>query len=217
MKSVSAIIFDMDGVLANTMPIHFQTQHQALKEVGIDIAMSEIEANAGVPTKEMYQKFKEEKGLDFDIEKAFQRKIFLVNSFFRKEVEPIPGVVDLINQIQKAGFKIGLATSSPRETAEIILKTIRIHHYFEIITSFEDITKGKPDPEIFLLAAKKLGVNPEECVVVEDTRAGVTSAKAAGLKCVAFRNHHSGNQDLSQADLVIENFENLEIDQIKNL
>jgi beta-phosphoglucomutase-like phosphatase (HAD superfamily) len=97
---------------------------------------------------------------------------------------------------------------------QYVLRKLEITRLFDSIISAEDVAHGKPDPEIFLTSAKRLKVSPAECLVVEDARLGVEAAKEAGMKCLGYRNPHSGNQDLSKADIVTDNFFSLDVQKL---
>ena len=109
------------------------------------------------------------------------------------------------------GYKIGLGSSSVRPMVNNVLTRFGIIEYFDALTTGDEVEHSKPDPTIYLLAAKKLGVNPADCTVVEDAASGVKAAKAAGMQCIAVRNPNSGQQDLSLADKIIDKYEEIHI------
>ena len=102
--------------------------------------------------------------------------------------------------MQISRFKVGLASSSRRQAIDLILQRLKLSGWFEATVSGEEVAVGKPDPEIFLTCAAKLGVKPEHCIVLEDSSPGIAGAKSASMKTIGFANPNSGNQDLSQAD-----------------
>ena len=112
---------------------------------------------------------------------------------------------------------MGLASSNNEDAVEAIKNKFGLDKYIEVFTNGEAVTKGKPHPEIFLLTAGQLGLKPEECLVIEDSRNGVLAAKAAGMKCVGFRNKNSGVQDLSEADLIVGSYKELTMEAMANL
>lgn len=124
--------------------------------------------------------------------------------FKNSQLIAIEGIPQLIEQLKDSGIKLGLASSSSREFIEMILKSLNIIDKFDVILSGEEVKKGKPAPDVFLKTADLLGVNPCDCIVLEDSEHGITAAKAAGMKCIAYENPNSGNQDLSLADAVVK-------------
>lgn len=114
-------------------------------------------------------------------------------------------------------YLLALASSNNRKIVDSIMDRFDLSKYIKVSISGEDVLKGKPNPEIFLKAAKKLDVKPSNCVVIEDAFAGVQAAKAAGMKCIGYKNLNSGKQDLSDADLIVESFSELSLDCIKKL
>jgi HAD superfamily hydrolase (TIGR01509 family) len=111
-------------------------------------------------------------------------------------------------------IKLAVASSSHKRMIEYVLKKLEIIDFFDSIVGAEDIDRSKPDPEIFLMSAKRLNVKPEECIVVEDSKLGVEAAKKAGMKCLGYFNPSSGKQDLSKADFVADDFCKLDIQKL---
>ena len=128
-----------------------------------------------------------------------------------EKLEPVTGIPGLLAEIKDAGLKLGLASSSGRDFIEIVLTKLDILDYFDVIVSGEEVEKSKPDPDIFLKTAGNLGVNPEDCLVIEDSRHGVKAAILAGMKCIGFRNPNSGTHDLSLADAVVHSITDIHI------
>jgi HAD superfamily hydrolase (TIGR01509 family) len=125
----------------------------------------------------------------------------------------MPGIVELLEYLNKSDIKTALASSSSIEVINIFISKVGLGHYFQQTISGDSVKRGKPDPDIFIHAAKELQEEPEDCIVIEDSANGVKAAKLAGMKCVGFRNANSGDQDLTLADMVIDDFRevNLEI------
>ena len=112
---------------------------------------------------------------------------------------------------------IAIASSSPREFIEAVVKKIGIDQYFKILVSGEEIERSKPEPDIFLKAATLLNVSPTECLVVEDSKSGTIAAKKAGMKCIGYQNVNSGNQDLSNADFIVNDIKEIDIRKVSKL
>jgi beta-phosphoglucomutase len=177
-----AAIFDMDGTLVHTEPIHQQSWIRAMGEVGIDLDVAYYDAHmSGRPGLETTREL-----FGFTPEQAEEMLRRLTTVFWELaagNVEPLPGVRALLTKI--AHIPKGVATSAHRHSAARMLEELGLIDYFGAIVTADDITKGKPEPDIFLVAAERFGVDPERCVVFEDAIAGVTAAKAAGMYCAA--------------------------------
>jgi beta-phosphoglucomutase family hydrolase len=177
-----AAIFDMDGTLVHTEPLHQQSWIKAMGEVGIDIDVAHYDTHfSGRPGRETTQRLF---GFTPEQAEAMSRRVTSVFwELAAGNVEPLSGVRAFLTKI--ADIPKGVATSARRHSAARMLEELGLIDYFGAIVTADDIAKGKPDPEIFLLAAKRLDVDPERCVVFEDSIAGVTAAKAAGMYCAA--------------------------------
>ncbi|MFK9092189.1 HAD family hydrolase [Bacillus salipaludis] len=199
------VIFDMDGVIIDSEPLHFQVDQLVMRKLGVFISHEELEQFVGMTNPEMWAQLKWKYNLSEDVDKIIDFQLSTkIKLLEESHIEPIEGVVDLIRQLKINKIKIGLASSSPRRFIETVLNKFHIIHYFDCIVSGEEVPKGKPAPDIYRKAAELVGVNESECTVIEDSRNGVLSAKAACMKCIGFRNPNSGNQDLSGADMIVE-------------
>lgn len=206
------IIFDMDGVLVNSEPIHFECEKRTFKSLSIDVDSTQQEVYVGMSQIEMWRSIKIKYGVNLSIEELISLhyeslyKAFLQNETLR----PIDGVDNLINMAKNCNFKLAVASSSPKKLIEIILKKIGLINDFNIIVSGEEVRKGKPHPDIFLKTCKDMGVSPKSAIVIEDSRNGVLAAKSGGITCVGYHNPCSGKQDLSEADICISNYKEIQ-------
>jgi HAD superfamily hydrolase (TIGR01509 family) len=133
-----------------------------------------------------------------------------------KGVETLPDVHELLQQLNSAGVPLALATSSRKQKMELVMHTADLYDYFEAFVTGEEVQKGKPDPQIFQLAANRLGMPAARCVVVEDTVSGIRAAKAAGMACVAITSTHN-EEELQAADLLIDHFRTLRLHDLRKL
>ncbi len=215
---IKAVIFDMDGVISDTEPFHKISGKKNFKRIGISVTNKYLETFAGTRFQEYTRRIVKEKTgkelTDDDIQEMFKQKWEIMMELI-KDVKPISGVVDIIKFLHNKGFKLAVASSSLKKYVHFILKKLRINEYFDIVVCGDEIKKSKPDPDIFLVAAKKLGMKQEECIVIEDTRNGVLAAKAAGMKCIGFISKHSGHQDLSLADVKVSSMKNITMELIR--
>ncbi|MDF2985937.1 MAG: HAD-superfamily hydrolase, subfamily variant 3 [Eubacterium sp.] len=207
---IKAFIFDMDGVIIDSEPLHFQSDKLVMKEFGIDIPDSELMKFVGVTNPKMWADLIKSYNLGASIEKLLEiQNKYKRELFGQGTLQAISGIPELISDLKERNILLGLASSSSREFIEMILKNLNIYDYFDIVISGEEVKNSKPAPDIFLKAAEGLGVKPSECIVLEDSGHGVNAAKAAGMKCIAFKNPSSGNQDLSLADCLVCTLEKL--------
>ena len=210
---IKAIIFDLDGVIANTQQYHAQIESEILNRFGIKISLEEVTKRfAGVRTKDFLKSLLEEKKVDFNIDDIMTEKRQRINYVCSKELKSIPGVVDLIKAIYDAGLRLAVASASSDDFVRMVLEKLEIIKYFSIVVSADEVGKGKPNPDVFLLAAQKLLVSPEDCVVIEDSYNGMQAAKAAGMKCIGLTNDKT-----APANLIISSFDEININIIKNL
>ena len=181
-----AYIFDVDGVLIDTMEVHFQCYKQALHEVNVPIDKAQFFRQAGMTGREQIRYFAGKAGLLIDVEQVYQRK--------RQLFEVYPGNftviecnVGLLRVLRASGIPIALASGSSKRSWLGIVKKFGIPA--DAMVGAEDVQKGKPNPDLFLCAAERLGVPPSECIVIEDSDAGIEAAKAAGMKALRFYNN----------------------------
>ncbi len=213
---LKAFIFDMDGVIIDSEPLHFLSDKMVMKDFGIDISHEELNEFVGMTNPVMWAVLIKRYNLATSVD-----EILITQHNFKKELLEageycaINGIPELLKELRAREFKVGLASSSSRQFIELVLKKLGIFQYFDVVISGEEVLNSKPAPDIFLEAAAALEVNPLECIVLEDSGHGVTAAKAAGMKCIAFRNPNSGNQKLDAADCIVCTLEKLDFLNIK--
>lgn len=184
---IKACIFDLDGVIVDTAHYHFLAWRRLAKEIGIDLTIEDNERLKGVSRMQSLEIILELGGIslsEHDKETLANKKnSWFVDYLERMAPEEIfPGVKSLIKDLRGLGIKVALASSS--KNAKTVIQLLHIHQEFDTVVDGTMITHSKPDPEIFLLAAKKLNIDPKDCLVFEDAEAGVEAALAAGMKCV---------------------------------
>lgn len=218
---MKAVIFDMDGVIVDSNPIHLEAENMVLKKYGISLSYSEmLKKYNGTTTKFMFEDLIKTYNLNANAEEMCREKTKLIFELCSKYVPATKGIINLIKNLKEHKFKIALASSSDKEIISLILAKLEIKPFFDSIVSAQDITHSKPHPEIFLKAASNLEVPPECCVVVEDATFGVEAAKNAGMKCIGYKNQATEkiiSIDLSKADLITDNFNSLNIQMINSL
>jgi beta-phosphoglucomutase family hydrolase len=209
-----AVIFDMDGVIAETEHAHIVAEKQTMLKYGIKISEDELHEYTGTTAKVMFTSLIKKHRLDTTFDRIFKEKEEILFKLLEEDVQPTKGVIDLLRKLRKMKVKLAVASSSHKRMIEYVLKKLEIIDFFDSIVGAEDIDRSKPDPEIFLISAKRLNVKPEECIVVEDSKLGVEAAKKAGMKCLGYVNPSSGKQDLSKADFVAGDFCKLDIQKL---
>ncbi|CAM4428404.1 HAD family hydrolase [Paenibacillus alkaliterrae] len=209
---MKAFIFDMDGVIIDSEPIHFDIDVKTMNFFGVTISPHELDEFVGMTNPEMWkilkQKFNLLHSVSDIIEYQLSSKIELIRT---NEIGPINGIYELILELKKHNIVLGIASSSPIKFINEVLLKFKILDYFDCIVSGEEVAKGKPEPDVYLEAARLLGVDPSECIVLEDSRNGIQSAKSAGMKCIGFINKNSGNQDLSKADIIVNSIRDIKV------
>jgi len=217
---LEAVIFDMDGVLIDSEPFHLVVNEKIFANLGINLSEDEYLSFIGTTHKDMWSTIKKRYNLPQSVPELVNMQVSgNIDYIKNEEIEPIKikGVTDLLSKIARENIKTGIASSSPTEVIELVINKLGISNYFSAIVGGEEIKKGKPSPDIFLKAAKRLNSKPSGCIVIEDSKNGVLAAKAAGMKCIGFNNPNSGNQNLEKADLIIDNYDSLNINTLKNL
>jgi HAD superfamily hydrolase (TIGR01509 family) len=186
----TAVIFDMDGVISDTQKFHAQVESQLLQDLGVALSPEEITKKyAGVQDEQMFEEIFASCGIK-NIQPAdlIKRKWKTMLQIAKGNITPIAYVIPLIKKLKKNNFHLAVASSSTKEFITTVLEELSLSKYFDTIVSGYDVARGKPSPDIFLLAAKKLGVEKYKCVVIEDGTNGMLAAKAAGIKCIGLVN-----------------------------
>ena len=204
------IIFDMDGVLLDSEPMHQEIIYETFQLKGIPFDKAYIQTLTGMSAFPMWEKVKRDAQRTESVEELMQ---FHRNYFFKRlpemKVPLVPHVKDVLEKFKNEGKHLSLASSSGRKLIDIFTQQTNIAHYFEVIMSGDDVKYSKPNPEIFLKVAQWYGLPATQFTVIEDSTNGVKAAKSAGMQCVGFQNPLSGGQDLSQADLLIHSMQEL--------
>ncbi len=201
---ITTAIFDMDGVITDSEYLHIEAKRQLFSKYNVHLSEARLQQFAGIPFGEIFNSIISEYGLSVTVEKLSSEVESILFRLFKEEgVIPVRGVIDFIRHLHSRGIKLAVASSSKKNLVCFGLEQLGIIPLFGAILTAEDISQGKPDPEIFLKAAARLESKPEHCIVIEDAHAGVVAAKRAHMLCLAYQNPKSGDQDLSRADKII--------------
>lgn len=208
---IKNILFDMDGVLVNTEPLHYRIWKQLMEENGIPLDFEHYKGCIGSTRAYLFDLIEKYYGVDFHGNRQLDSKFSAIKEeIIRKEGIPrIDGVQEVVRYLHAQGYHMAVASSSAQHYIESNMKELGITECFEVLFSGENVKKPKPAPDIFLAVAEKLNAKPEECLVIEDSYNGSRAAKAAGMTCFGFKNPDSGNQDLSCVDKVFYSFREL--------
>jgi HAD superfamily hydrolase (TIGR01509 family) len=208
-KRLAAVIFDMDGVLVDSEPFHHRATQAALGRRGASYTERDNQAFFGATDSEMLRVLR----ILFDVPEPtaalVEAKTSHLVGLIRAEARPLPGVPEVPLWLRASGLPLALATASGRAVIQVVLDTVGLHGVFDAVVSGDEVARGKPAPDGFLMAARRLGVEPEQCLVVEDSRNGVLAAKAAGMRVAAVPCAATSHEDFSAADLVLPSLESL--------
>ena len=211
-----AVLWDMDGVIADTAPFHFMAWRQAARDRGVEFTEADFRQTFGKRNPEIIAE-KIDPHMPPQESEAFARtKEAVFRRLAGESAQLFPGVLDLLHAARDAGWRMAVASSTPAENVELLTRTLGIASLFDVTVSDRDVSRGKPDPECFLIAAGRLGAAPRRCIVIEDAVAGVEAAGYAGMKCIAVTNTHPAER-LKQADLVVASLEAVTVGTLDSL
>lgn len=213
---LEAVLWDMDGVIADTMRYHYGAWRDILKEMGITLTREEFLPLFGQRHDNIIRYALGDSLSAAEVEALSDRKQALYRERVAKDIRPLPGAIELIQSLNKNRIKTALASSATRENIDIIMRGLGIVNCFQAFVNGPEVAEGKPSPLIFQLAAKKLGVPASNCVVIEDAIAGVAAAKKALMKCVAVTTSNP-REKLKAADLIVDSLEEVNIEVLKGL
>ena len=207
-----AVIFDMDGVIIDSMPYHADAWEKAFALIGIEINDDDIYLRGGGTPKRIVESILEEKNIEIPkekIKKVIEEKERKFNEIF--EIKLFPAVKEFLNELKEDGFLLGLVTGAPKEVMDKVLLQTGLNNFFKVTISGEILENGKPMPDPYLKALeefKKFDINAEDCIVVENSPSGIRSAKEAGLECIALTTSLSRDQ-LTDADIIVDLLEDV--------
>jgi len=215
-NSKKAVIWDMDGVIVDTAQYHLKGWQMVFRKRGANYTEEDFRRNTGKRSDSIIKNVLGEKIAQGEIIAITREKDETFRQLMGQNIRPFPGVLKLITSLKEHGFKIAIASSAPMENIQLITQSLKIHNRFDAIISGWETTKGKPHPQIFLRAVEKLGVEAEDCIVIEDAISGVTASQRAGIRCIAVTNT-TPRKDLREADLVIDTLEEITVDDLERL
>jgi beta-phosphoglucomutase family hydrolase len=201
---IAAVVFDMDGVLLDSEPLHDLATVEVLAERGVAWTPQRNGAFIGLTTFESFTAICARLSLPHDPRELEARYTACVLQILRARAAPLPGVPDVLRALRERGLRLALASSSCPEVIDVTLDALGVRHLFDVVVSGTEVPHGKPAPDVFLEAAKRLGVPPAACIVIEDSERGVQGAHAAGMRSIAIPCGPTRTHDFTAATLVLD-------------
>jgi beta-phosphoglucomutase family hydrolase len=217
----NALIFDMDGTLVHNMPVHNKALEDTLAEAGVQLPvdMTEfINSTYGKKATEVFRGILGIHATDSDVIYWTERKEALYRERFAPWREPLPGLLQLLEQARNLGLPMAVASASPPENVSFILDELNLQSYFKVVLTGQDVQHGKPDPEIFLKSANELGVAPSECLVFEDGRHGIEAARRANMDAVLITTTLDAREVAAQSHVIcaVPDFTHLDLPALRD-
>ncbi len=213
---IKGVIFDMDGVLVDNRDAHIEAFTRLFKKYGVPFDREKFMPSFGMTNDMIFARQAPELLERYPLEQLSLEKEALYRSIFEESIAPTRGLVDFLKSLKEHGIKIAVGSSGNTNNVNFVLSRCRIAEYFDAIANGDMISHGKPDPEVYLLAAKLLGLKPEECVVIEDAPVGIEAARRAGMAAVALATTFSRDR-IPDYDLLVDDFTQLGYEQVMHL
>ena len=214
---INAVIFDMDGVMIDSEPLWEKTERILLARRGIDYSPDYRDKIVGLNQRDSGQLLVDTFDLDETVEDIINERISILTSIYEKELELIPALMPLLEQLAGEGYRLAVASSSPLRVVTFVLDMFSLHNHFLTVVSGDSVGNGKPHPDIYLHTAEMLGVVPAECVAIEDSINGLRSAKGAGMYCIAIPDKRLTPDQFESADVILDSLRELTPETIKSL
>jgi HAD superfamily hydrolase (TIGR01509 family) len=208
----------MDGVLVDSEYTYFQSKSQILSEAGHEVEDSYHFQFMGTTSDYMWEKMKQEFSLPLSVAEYIQQMTALRQAMIKRDgIRVIPHVQEFVKGLSQAGLKLAVASSSSLAEIKVNLAVIGLSEYFSEVVSTEEVEHSKPAPDVYLAAAERIGIMPENCLGIEDTKNGTGAVRNAGMVCVGFANPAFPKQDLAFADRVVSSFSELDADSLTKI
>jgi len=206
----------MDGVLVDTAPFHLKTWQEAFREKDVTFTEEDFRRNFGQRADAIVRNTLGQVISQNEVDAVVEEKNRNFRGAVGHSIKPMPGAVELVKSLNENGFRIALASSAPVENIRLLLEALGIYNLFQSVVSGREVLESKPSPQLFLLAAQRLGVDPENCVVIEDAIAGVAAARRAGMHCIAITSTNP-RERLQEADLIVDTLESVTVEELEKL
>lgn len=214
---IRAVIFDMDGVICDTNPYHEEAFKAFFKSKGMDPRGEEyLDHMFGKNNAYIMSHFFGREVEGEELKQLEDEKESLFREIYKDQLKPIDGYTKFLNALKTAGVLTAVGTSAPKANMDLIASALGLFDKMDSMLASEDVQQHKPDPEIYLKTAKRLGVEPEDCVVFEDSYSGVSAGLNAGMRVVAVLSTHT-KEELPPCDLYIKDFTSLNLEKLTNI
>lgn len=215
---IKAVIFDMDGLIIDSEPIHSLSLEKVLLEYEKTPIYNEtgLIHDVGTTGNKNYEKVMQKHNLQEDLEIIREKRRKIFEDLINRKLTPKPGLLQLLEILKKENLKLAVASNRLINHIHIMLDNLGVKKYFEVIVGPNPQIKPKPAPDIFLQAAKELNITPNECLILEDSETGIIAGKAAGMKVIAVPNQYTKTHDFSKADKVVESLEEIDFKLLQN-
>ncbi len=213
-NEIAAVIFDMDGVLIDSSDAHYESWRRLAADVGADITLEQFADTFGRQNRDVIPALFGDRIDGRDVEELGETKERYYRELIRKNVPVLPGAADLVRACEREGMSTAVGSSGHPENIAIALAAIGVADVFGAVVTGYDVTAGKPEPQVFLLAAERLGIAPECCAVIEDAPAGLEAARAAGMTAIGVTSGHA-REKLTRAHLIVDSLNELTPDRIR--
>ena len=208
---MTAVIFDMDGVLVDGEPLHFAAVNEILADEGARLDVETYRRYLGTTLQHTWDDLRARFDLRHDFDHYAQRYDAVVMEQYRQQARPTDGALALLERLRLAGIPCAVASSSNRRWVDAALEALGMRRYFSITVAGDEVTQSKPNPEIYRVAAAQLGEAPQDCLVVEDAPAGIESGRRAGMRVVAVRTEMTEGLPLDGATRTIDSLEQFDL------
>lgn len=182
------VLWDLDGTLVDSEELHWRAWRQTMAAEGVPISWEQFKATFGQRNDSFVPLWLGSAATPERVARVADAKEACYRRLVRElGLKPAPGAAEWVQRLEREGWRQAIASSAPRENVEVMLEALGLRRYFQALVAAEDVTEGKPDPQVFLLAAARIGVPAERCVVVEDAPAGIEAARRAGMCSIFIR------------------------------
>ncbi len=211
---LAAVLWDLDGTLVDSEELHWRAWQETMTAEGVPITWEQFKATFGQRNDSFVPRWLGARATPELVAHISDAKEACYRRLVREcGLTPAPGAAEWVRRLQREGWRQAIASSAPRENVEVMLDALGLRDCFQATVAAEDVERGKPAPQVFLLAASRLGVPPERCIVVEDAPAGIEAARRAGMRSIFLR--HTGTR--APADLVVASLQELSADAFERL
>ena len=214
---ITAVIFDMDGIIIDSEPLQMIAINQVMAQWNVKLSVQEFQKMIGRKLADDFADMKQQYQIPIDYLTFAKQKREAYHSILEQNLIEMPGLSPLLSRLLNAKYRLAVASSSVRADVNMVLDGLNITEKFAVVTSGDEVEEGKPNPALFLLAAKRLNVPVTQCVAIEDSNPGLRAAKDAGMKCIVVPHQHTRHQDFSRAHIIVDSLDDITIDLIRRL